>query len=89
VAEPGFIQRLPNGATQVKVTPGGAHVYVTPANGVRPPRCEFKDKGRWTALVPLDRLRDFANEELDAFDRAKLLTLLDALAPWTHGQGMP
>lgn len=80
--------RLPNGASQIKVTHNGGFIYVTPANGVYPPRCEYKDKGRWTALVPLDRLRHFADNELDAMDRTKLLTLLDSLAPWRRGQGM-
>lgn len=72
--------QLPNGATMVPVG-DRMHVTVTPANGVFPPRVELRAPARWTPLVPMDRLRDFA-ETLDYDDRARLLTLLDRLAPW-------
>lgn len=81
----GELPRLPNGAHQIKVG-DRAWIYVTPANGVFPPRAEYNDIRRWTALVPADRIREFADTELDATDRARLLTLLDALAPWVKGR---
>lgn len=74
--------RLPNGKYMVTVQADGAVVYVAPANGIYPPRVEFSSKKRYTPLVPMDVLRTFADNELDAMDRAKLLTLLDSLAPW-------
>jgi len=75
-------RELPNGASMIKVDQSGGHVYVTAANGHFPPRVEYSSPRRWTALVPLDRIRQFADTRLDAPDRAALLALLDVLAPW-------
>lgn len=80
-ADIGAKMQLPDGATAVKVTER-MWVYVTPANGHFPPRIELTSGGRYTPCVPADRLREFADAELDAADRTKFLNLLDQLIPW-------
>lgn len=77
--------RLPDDSTAVKVD-NGMHVYVTPANGHFPPRVELSGRGRWTPLVPADRIRDAVNDMRanGENDLRAVLGLLDALAPWTQ-----
>lgn len=76
------MSKLPDGATSIKVTDNGGYVYVTPASSQFPPRVEYSGLDRSTALVPVDRIREFACGLSDDDERQALLTLLLRLAPW-------
>lgn len=76
------MSKLPDGSTSIKVTEDGGYVYVTPASSQFPPRVEYSGLDRSTALVPVDRIREFACGLSDDGERQALLTLLLRLAPW-------